>query len=239
MKAKLYTLHCLTNLHVGSGDVNFSVIDNEVARDPVTGYPTIHATGIKGAFRSHFRGIGATQEQLDHLFGKINQVNERNAGGHVKFFSANMLALPMRTSAGSKPYALVTTSTALEHLQTMVTAILRSQLPLSLQETDITVESVHCTQSVHILGTELSLMPDGDFQQIRLPVVARNCMEPGKENLWFEEVVPHQSILTFFVSSDDDSIDEFDAMVKENPIVQIGSGASIGYGVCKVTEVTL
>lgn len=54
MAATIYYINCLTNLHVGSGDVNFNTIDNEVERDPVTGYPTIHASGIKGALRQFF-----------------------------------------------------------------------------------------------------------------------------------------------------------------------------------------
>lgn len=51
MKAHLYELKCLTNLHAGSGDENYKVIDNEVERDPVTGMPTIFSSGVKGAIR--------------------------------------------------------------------------------------------------------------------------------------------------------------------------------------------
>ena len=35
MNAMILRLECLTNLHVGNGDVNYNIIDNEVERDPV------------------------------------------------------------------------------------------------------------------------------------------------------------------------------------------------------------
>ena len=43
MKAYMIQLQCMTNMHVGNGDVNYNIIDNEVERDPVTGYPTINS----------------------------------------------------------------------------------------------------------------------------------------------------------------------------------------------------
>ena len=46
----------MTNMHVGNGDVNYNIIDNEVEKDPVTGYPTINASGVKGALREFFNG---------------------------------------------------------------------------------------------------------------------------------------------------------------------------------------
>ena len=53
MTANIYLLECLTNLHVGSGEVNYNIVDNEVERDVVTNYPTINSSGVKGALRAH------------------------------------------------------------------------------------------------------------------------------------------------------------------------------------------
>ena len=36
MKTVFYKIDCLTNLHVGSGEVNYNIIDNEVEKDAVT-----------------------------------------------------------------------------------------------------------------------------------------------------------------------------------------------------------
>ena len=46
MAAIIVNLECMTNMHVGNGDVNYNIIDNEVEKDPVTGYPTINASGV-------------------------------------------------------------------------------------------------------------------------------------------------------------------------------------------------
>ncbi len=35
MKTELYKITTLSNLHVGSGDINFDVIDNQVQRDAI------------------------------------------------------------------------------------------------------------------------------------------------------------------------------------------------------------
>lgn len=42
MKAIVYKITCLTNLHVGNGESNFDIIDNAVEKDPVTSLPTIN-----------------------------------------------------------------------------------------------------------------------------------------------------------------------------------------------------
>ena len=50
MNVHLYKIECLTNLHVGSGDINYNVVDNEVEKD-INGYAMIHSSGLKGALR--------------------------------------------------------------------------------------------------------------------------------------------------------------------------------------------
>lgn len=34
MAAIIVNLECMTNMHVGNGDVNYNIIDNEVEKDP-------------------------------------------------------------------------------------------------------------------------------------------------------------------------------------------------------------
>jgi len=55
MNIDLYIIEALTNIHVGSGDINFDIIDNQVQKDAITGYPVIHSSSFKGALREHFR----------------------------------------------------------------------------------------------------------------------------------------------------------------------------------------
>ena len=49
MEAKLFRMRLITNLHMGSGEVSFNFIDNQVQRDPITEYPNMNPSGIKGA----------------------------------------------------------------------------------------------------------------------------------------------------------------------------------------------
>jgi CRISPR-associated protein Cmr4 len=44
---KAYIIKTKTNLHVGSGDINFGIVDNEVQRDTITNLPVINASSLK------------------------------------------------------------------------------------------------------------------------------------------------------------------------------------------------
>ena len=68
MNSKNYVVKCITNLHMGSGDVNFNFVDNEVERDPVSNAPSMYASGVKGALRSHFEAY-MTEERVEDIFG--------------------------------------------------------------------------------------------------------------------------------------------------------------------------
>ena len=128
MIAKALTLKCLTNMHVGNGDVNFNIIDNEVERDTVTKYPTIHSSGVKGAIREFMEikyniknNAGENNKAsekdiklINDIFGKEGKAGKESAPGKIRFLSANMLALPMRASQGDKPYYMVTTQEAID-----------------------------------------------------------------------------------------------------------------------------
>jgi CRISPR-associated protein Cmr4 len=109
MKAHLYRITCLTNLHVGSGDTNYNIIDNEVERDPVLdNVPIINGSGVKGALREHCRAsLEFRENHLDLVFGK----EDGKKPGKFKFLSANLLARPLRVSGGSVPVSYVLTTT--------------------------------------------------------------------------------------------------------------------------------
>ncbi len=138
MKVYLYKMECLTNMHVGSGDVNYNIIDNEVERDPVTGLPTINSSGVKGALRNHFKLSDA--ENIEQFFGSEHYDGEngnttkqdkskedkskqdkskqdKSKPGNCKFLNANLLLRPMRVSKGNRPYVLVTTKEILEQFK--------------------------------------------------------------------------------------------------------------------------
>ena len=91
MTAFLYKMTCLTNLHVGNGDVNYSIIDNEVELDYVLKEPTIPSSGVKGALLSYVESLKG-----DHT-GLIRTVfgDKDDAKGTYKFLSANLLSRPV------------------------------------------------------------------------------------------------------------------------------------------------
>ncbi len=57
MKKNIYIIDCLTNMHVGSGETNFNIVDNQVQRDSVTEFPTINSSSLKGALRDFAEGF--------------------------------------------------------------------------------------------------------------------------------------------------------------------------------------
>ena len=117
MNSKNYAVRCITNLHMGSGEANFNVVDNEVQRDPVTNAPAMFSSGVKGALRSHFDTV--KPEAVKTLFG--SSIDETRGGkgegltpGALKFLSGNLLLLPVRAAKGHAPYYMVTTQRLLQ-----------------------------------------------------------------------------------------------------------------------------
>lgn len=108
MEIVLLRMDCLTNMHVGTGDVGYSIIDNQVEKDPVLGVPEIHSSGIKGGFREYCEKNG--MNKLDEIFGSETEHNNKKETkpGIYKFMNANMIARPMRVSDGEVSYIRTT-----------------------------------------------------------------------------------------------------------------------------------
>ena len=109
-KTTFFTITTLSNLHVGSGDQNFGVVDNLVQRDPITEIPMINSSSLKGAIRDHFDPKGENSKKIKIIFGHSDK-DEANAG-EVKFMHANMLAMPVRSN--TQMFFLATTPQILE-----------------------------------------------------------------------------------------------------------------------------
>lgn len=78
------------------------------------------------------------------------------------------------------------------------------------------------------------------FKTIDLPIVARNHLVDGKsENLWYEEIVPHQSLFYFIALWESDEEDIFSNFIQEisKKTVSFGGNSSIGNGYCKISHV--
>lgn len=252
MKTVFYKIECLTNLHVGSGEVNYNVIDNEVEKDAITGLPTIHASGVKGALRDALSKTYSADD-IKKIFGAPGQENEA-AGGSHKFLDAILISRPMRvwgdttmasvsvvtpdsvnsflkkmTAFNANPFGIDTISEIVfgnnSFLHTCDDTITVENEPTAKLNAKAIAE-FSCLKAV--IGDKVAVTQR--FDDYDLPVMARNCLQ-GTGNLWYEEVVPHGSILYFGVIYPDNS-----AELNFPDVVQFGGNASIGCGYTKITK---
>ena len=268
MKQDLYIITTLSNLHVGSGEINFDIIDRQVQRDAVTGLPVIHSSSLKGAFREAAGESSYTQ----YVFGPDNRSNDTHQTGAFHFFEAALLARPVRSN--KKPYFMATSVGVigmfldfLDDFGITIDPEIRNTLhalkELRVEEgqplifdniTGVILEDLEAKPATldlsaleGILGQEIALFADGDFQSLPLPVLARNYLEEGiSKNLWYEEVVPKQSRFYFAIAKPTnlDEVDKrekleaFEKRFDNTTHVQFGANKSIGYGYSKIQKVS-
>lgn len=265
MQAKLFKLRMVTNLHIGSGESNFNFIDNQVQRDPITEYPNIHSSGLKGALREFFRGIES--KNIIEFFGGESNSDSASQGG-LSFIEGKLLALPVRSN--KKSYLLGTTKEIIkEYIE--FAKMFGKEYEIDLSKINfkgkekvciigekiagITIESFEGDEIIaeaslkeklkEILGTEdIVIMEETSFKEEiakRLPIIARNYLKNGiSDNLWYEEVVPREAVFyTAIINSqnlENSLFESFGKTITEN-LVQIGANATIGYGFTKFIEV--
>lgn len=257
MKTELYKITTLSNLHVGSGDINFDIIDNQVQRDSITGVPNINSSSLKGAFREHFTQNGDESKMVNYIFGPENSSEDSHKTGVYSFFEAQLLTRPVRSNVKSHFNA-----TSLQVIKNLLDTIeefeiefdkeLKSELEQFLEvdvkdNTPFIFENItnaiiedekaeffgfDTSKLTKFLGENLALLSTKDFKELDLPVLARNALDNGvSKNLWYEEVVPKQSTF-FFCIAKPDNIDEKDYNQKikgfENRFNKEGSKVQIG-----------
>lgn len=257
MKLHVYKMECITNLHVGDGDTNYNIIENQVQRDVVLGVPTIHSSGIKGALRFYVESESKDKSLVNRIFGSDG---EEKTMGEYKFFAGNIAAMPLRISRGDGIYVLATCPGIITNLTGQLLAlgmsfqgkenefpkarkdiVLVKQKEGAAQQGGMQVEglSVLGAESElldYLLGEHWALLTDEDFQSFDLPVQARNALQDGKsQNVWYEEVVPHKSVFYMSMLTPDDRND-LDAYI-DGKVVQFGANASVGYGYCRMEKV--
>lgn len=273
MEAKLFRIRLVTNLHMGSGEANFNFIDNQVQRDPITEYPNMHPSGIKGALREFFDGI-ESKEYVREIFGSENTEKEDNKQGEVSFIEGKLLSIPVRSN--KKSYFMGTTIEIIkeyvefsklfgkntENLKEIEEELKKIEKKLSEknrkvcvignQEEGLLIESfendeIGFYQENDILSKVLGIkdiviLKEEIFKDEisrRLPVIARNYLENGvSKNLWYEEVVPRESVFYIGIvnSQNTEKFEDFCKKIEDN-LIQMGANATIGYGFTKFEEV--
>lgn len=105
--SKGFVLNFQTNLHAGSGDANYGIIDKLIQREPATNRPIIHSSSLKGALREYFEFINppkkaekktTTSDLVREVFGS-HQDDEKMDTGKCRFLAAYLLSLPVRSNA--------------------------------------------------------------------------------------------------------------------------------------------
>jgi len=237
----LYKMECLTNMHVGNGDVNYNIIDNEVQKDAVlTDVPVIHSSGVKGALKQHFKNQDYCETLINNIFGDEIE-------GQYKFFDAKLIARPLRVSSGDKPYLLATSNCILKEFSDFLAGLGMSDvfsyakicIPKDTFIGTVNSSLEGCTVTPTPVNEKISNIIGGEYaitnslSDFSLPVVARNVLEDGKsKNIWYEEIVPYKSVFCFVVMAPEAT----ELIFEDGVPVQFGGNASIGQGYTKITE---
>lgn len=264
-----FLIHCQTNLHAGSGDTNYGIIDKMIQRDSVTQLPCIYASSLKGALREYFEEgpeHETTEILASEIFGnKLGQENgvTDNSKGSTIFHEAQLIGLPVRSNL--RPYFIATSKDTLENWMTRLGLLgiklpaLRSEItalpsvsidnpkvigaPIANLEIEdfenVASQEAKVIELAKYLGSNILLMHSDNFKEIcsdyNLPVIARNNLENGEsKNLWYEQIVPHQSRFVFYTVNI--GADIF-APTIHGKTIQIGANSSLGYGFCTISKI--
>jgi CRISPR-associated protein Cmr4 len=284
MHTQFYLLRAITNLHVGSGETSYGLIDKLIERDAATGFPCINSSGLKGAIKQKFKG----HTDLKVVFGSDDERNTKNdealkkeakenktgedpkaVQGSCNFLPAHLLALPVRSD--KTPFLLATSKGLIDGFLSLWKDILgdhpdRAELQkvkdheckASSPYQNADLGQVASTSSAtalpngdpdnleaklkSLLGTTHPIVILSDAHMIELcndfnlPVIARNALEDGQsQNLWYEQVLPRESLMYFPVIWDNaQRMTHFDLT---KGILQVGGNASVGYGFTKISKI--
>jgi len=273
----MFLLDALTNMHVGSGETHYDIVDNKIQRNPVTNIPVIHSSGIKGAFREYCSG--KKDINIDLLFGKEpkDTDDDKSSPGHLIIFEANLIFIPLRST--EKAFYYCTSPYALMDFFEYYSNFCKHKDEISLIEKWLDKQSFSDNvpfvtfdgrtpeiEDYSSLGKgvdgasvkkilaglfkvnieDIALFSDTFFTAIcedAIPVVTRNKIddEGMSENLFYEEVLPRRSKLSFILGEENGKLgDNYNKFVSSitgsEASIQVGGNYSIGYGFSKITK---
>ena len=231
MNTHVFKITAKTNLHVGNesgGD--FTIIDKAIQRDPLTGLPCINSSSLKGAINEYCCNVLKwNEDDLIRLFGsdKGKRKNDTQKGEAI-FFDARLLLMPQQDD--NTLYHYVTTQDIVRMMNERIALLgstIKFQLPTQYPE------GPEAKKVIPIEVKDMEKICSDD----NLPIIARNVLENGEsKNLWYEQVLPAETVLYTIIQEKENVIKEKDNMLANNldgAIIQIGANATIGYGYCK------
>lgn len=188
---ELFKITALSNLHAGSGDQNYGIVDKLVQRDPLTQFPIIHASSLKGALKKYCESnVGFEKDDIRNSFG-----DDDGYQGQDKYFSAHLFTIPVRSNL--KPYFRATCPAILKEIvELLVTfgvtsdpqliAELKqlSELPFETGEQFIVFDDSvkDCLIEEYYLGEANSSNKKGKFTDNLIKILKYNIAEIKKDD---------------------------------------------------------
>jgi len=183
-KPKAYLMINKTNLHAGSGESGFGIVDNMVQRDTVSNIPVVFSSSLKGAIRDHFKDyLGKKNLEIDgericgtcfeSIFGAegTNEHSNENKEdtkptskkvhhqGLVKFLDAKLLFLPLRSN--KIPYVHVTSK---EYIEDFVRFLKEIGIKLGVNLQEVKKNTFYSKQKLKNI-----LVEDVEFEKSEIP----------------------------------------------------------------------
>lgn len=104
METRIFHLHALSALHVGTGQ-GVGAVDLPIARARATNLPLVPGSALKGVLRDEAKEQwGLDAKQIKTLFG-AEHTDDNSYAGAIAFGDAHLLLLPIRSFAGTVAYA--------------------------------------------------------------------------------------------------------------------------------------
>ncbi|NPA44449.1 MAG: type III-B CRISPR module RAMP protein Cmr4 [Chlorobi bacterium] len=207
---QFYRVETITDAHVGTGESGFGFIDQLIQRDSATGYPCFNSTGMKGAIKQFIDTYADSEnkyEMMKRIFGSDSSANKKGGSetqqGESVFFTAHLLALPVRTNKNS---FMLTTSPELinffEHLHTLLGDPLKESIYEEIKSivSDDNPDVGKCFKNTYvgaemdIVGTRLNLINNDEllnklkslfgFDSDRIAVVSNRTMAELTSDLY-------------------------------------------------------
>jgi len=148
-------IYAVSPIHAGSG-ASTSAVDLPIQRERHTNWPHIQASGVKGAFRAHFRDFvdkNNDTQLINLIFGSDEQdgwdKKIDNLPGAMSVSDARLLAFPMRSNIA--PFVWVTCPAVLKRLKTDLQYINLGK-EMTLHEQDFQKDSAFSIGSDNISG---------------------------------------------------------------------------------------
>ncbi|WP_374488962.1 type III-B CRISPR module RAMP protein Cmr4 [Zoogloea sp.] len=191
MEQKLFHLHALSALHVGTGQ-GVGVVDLPIARARATNLPLVPGSAIKGVLRDEL-GAKLNETLTNTLFGPASTADSAHAGA-LAVGDAHLLLLPVRSYSGVVAFA---TCPFILQRYARDLAVSAPSLPPVGAETAALPKDSALLAGDKVLLEDLDLKAmKGELGTEKWAELIADALYPGKDaDAWRKEFTKHFAIL--------------------------------------------